>query len=80
MFGLGKKQQRLSFNDPRHLIGKRGVVTITILPDRTGQIYICGTWYSAICQQEIILIKDVLVEVINIEGNTVSVKPIIKSF
>jgi hypothetical protein len=61
MFGLGKKEQRLSFNDPRNLIGKRGVVTITILPDRTGQIYICGIWYSAICEQDIILTEDVLV-------------------
>lgn len=76
MFSLGKKEQRLSFNDPRHLIGKRGVVTITILPYHKGQIYICGTWYSAICEENnLILTTDMLVEITNIEGNTVSVRP-----
>jgi membrane protein implicated in regulation of membrane protease activity len=74
MFGF-KKKERLSFNNPRYFIGKRGVVTITILPYRKGQIYICGTWYSAICEQDLILTEDLLVEVINVDGNTVSVKP-----
>ncbi|GEM_PF-5256730 len=76
MFGLNKKET-FSFNDPHNLIGKRGVVTITILPDHTGQIYICGIWYSAICEQDIMLTEDLIVEVINIEGNTLSVKSLL---
>jgi membrane protein implicated in regulation of membrane protease activity len=81
MFGLGKKKQRLSFNDPRNLIGKIAIVSMTIKPYIKGQIEICGTWYSAICEENnLILNRDELVEITNIEGNTVSVKPIVKSF
>jgi membrane protein implicated in regulation of membrane protease activity len=78
MFDFNKKE-RLSINNPRYLIGKIGIVSITILPNRTGQIAICGTWYSAICEEKIILAENSLVEVINIEGNTVWVKPLINS-
>ena len=74
MFGF-KKKERLSFNDPRYFIGKTGRVTIAITPYHKGQIYISATWFNAICEDNIILIEDVLVEVINIEENTLSVKP-----
>ena len=76
MFGLRKKQKRLSFNDPRCLIGKTGIVSIEIAPRKKGQIYIFGTWYLAQCNQDIILPKDLTVEVVDIESNTVYVKPL----
>ena len=78
MFGLNKKR-RLRFNDPLNIIGKRGVVSITIKPYHKGQIAVNGTWYSAICERDIILAENEIVEVINIEGNTVYVKPFFKN-
>lgn len=77
MFGFGKKTQPLSFNDPRRFIGKRGVVSIIIKPNIKGQIAVCGTWYLAECKEDLILDKDVIVEIIDIECNTVYVKPLL---
>ena len=76
MFGFGNKKKRLNFNDPRRIIGKTGTVSIMIQPRKKGQVYICGTWYLAKCNEDICLNEDLTVEVIDIESNTLYVKPL----
>jgi hypothetical protein len=64
MFGLGKKKQRLSFNDPRNLIGKRGLLLLQFYPIALVKFIFVELGIQLFVKKIIILNRDELVEVI----------------
>jgi len=54
----------------------KGIVSETIAPHRTGRVQFQGSWWSALCEQEITLAPGKMVQVIGRRNITLLVQPI----
>ncbi|MFH1643807.1 MAG: NfeD family protein [bacterium] len=57
------------------LTGKKGIVVKEINPNEKGLVRIGGEIWSAVVKGDEVLKKDVVVKVVNVEGNKLVVKP-----
>lgn len=51
------------------------VVSKTIYPHQRGRVYLQGSWWPAICEQNLVLLPDTTVFVTGISGITLIVRP-----
>lgn len=60
------------------LLWRRAIVTDAIHPNQTGRVKFRGTWWNALCEQDIVLAAGITVYVIDLDSSTLIVEPILE--
>jgi membrane protein implicated in regulation of membrane protease activity len=74
-FSSATKTERSSLLDYLEHIEEMGVVSETVSPNKPGRIRYQGTWWTAVCTQNIVLSVGSTIRVVGIKMNICIIEP-----